>query len=165
MNFLNNPTYNGLVKVSVIWSWLGTWPTWSEPLSTLSLTKNKSNSTCLNLECRIGFPATATATELSNHTKALLLTGTYNSNNKDWSQIIFVVTCTRLLYSILAMDLETTYCFLELQETRFPLRNIRYHEVDLWSSRSEPQFASKYPWRKNFEAQVKHNPWSKVSCK
>lgn len=105
----------------------------SEPAATLYLTKNRSNSTCLNLECKLGFSATTITIELSLHTKPLLITGTCNSDNKDYSQITSAVTCAKLLYSASTVDLKTI-CFLALHEMRFPLRNTQYHEMDLLSS-------------------------------
>lgn len=57
---------SGLVRMSATWSHAGTSPTTIEPSATFSRTKNRSSSTCLNLECKTRLAATATALELSH---------------------------------------------------------------------------------------------------
>ena len=53
-----------------------------------------------------------------------------------------LVTKAMALYSALALDLATTFCFLLFQETKFPPINTQYPDVDRLSLGKPTQSAS-----------------------
>ena len=67
------------------------------------------------------------------------------SDNNILNQINSPVTCAIALYSASALDWETTCYFVLFQETKLPLRNMEYPDVDLLSVRHPAQPASENP--------------------
>lgn len=67
---------------------------------------------------------------------------TPSSVSRDWTHSIFEVARARLTYSASVLDLEITGCFLAHQETKFGSMKMQAPEVDLLSTRSNPQSAS-----------------------
>lgn len=125
-----------LVRISAYWSIAGTWTTLRSLLSTLSRTKNRSNSMCLVRVWRTGLWERATVLRLSQKIVGVEWV-MWSSNNKVWIQTTSTVTWARLRYSASVLDRATTVCFLAHQETRLGPRNTAAPEVDLLSSGSE----------------------------
>jgi hypothetical protein len=74
-----------------------------------------------------------------------LLESNPNSWRRSLNQTITLVAEVMARYSVSALDLATTYCFLFFHVTRFPLMNIQNPVLDLRSIGFPSQSASVYP--------------------
>ena len=107
------------------------------PLSSFSLIKNLSISMCLVLSCCTGLLAMLIADLFSDH--SLIWFSWFIFHN------ISATPTATALYSLSAIDLATTDCFLLFQETRFPPTNMQYPDVDFLSSAQLAQSESQLP--------------------
>ncbi|RDY07787.1 hypothetical protein CR513_08048, partial [Mucuna pruriens] len=122
-----------LVKTSTTWSPVRTCVMTISPLSNFSLMKFLSISMCFVLSCQTGLWAILIAELLSQNNFIAPSYFTLRS-----SRIIFIHIPSHIPYAMArnfasVLDRATTFCFLLLQVTRFPPRNIQYPEVDLLS--------------------------------
>jgi len=140
-----------LVRMLAYWSTVGTWITWRLFSINFSLTKNKSSSICLVLECRTGLWAWETVLILSQKITGVVCL-TFNSNSKVWIQVTSVEARARLLYPASVLDLAKTFCFFDHQNTRLGPKQISALEVDSISSRSEAQSASQHAWTEKLDS-------------
>lgn len=82
---------------------------------------------------------------LSHHSLAVDGQGTCISRMRVCIHIISTVVFATDLYSTSILDIDTLFCFLALQDTRFVPRNIAYPPVDLLSSSGPAQSAFENP--------------------
>ena len=98
---------------------------------------------CFVLACRTGLCANWTALELSQSTSGVIW-GTASSW-RVWIHRISAVTAAKLLYSASVLDRETTFSFLDHQDTKFGPTYSAAPEVECLSSGSEAQSESQKP--------------------
>ena len=72
---------------------------------------------------RTGFEASALALKLSHHNMGFLGSGSLSSASNERIQAISAARSARALYSDSVLDLDTTFCFLDDQETSVSPRN------------------------------------------
>ena len=93
----------------------------------------QSTSMCLVLSWNTSFSVMCIFALLLSYSLIGHSGGKSVSVNKSLIQINFNVTFAIALYSDFALDGEITLCYLLFHDTRFPLRKIQYHVINLLS--------------------------------
>ena len=111
-------------------------------LSSFSLIKCRSISTCFVRSCWTGFSEMLIAALLSQYRGLACVWRKPNSPRSFLIHRISVTPFAIPLNSASALDRATTFYFLLFQVTRLPPTRVKYPEVDFLSSRSPAQSAS-----------------------
>ena len=131
-----------LVKMSVIWELVVTWKVLILPSKILSLTRWQSTSIYLVHSWKTGLVAMYRAAWLSQNNIAGLWWLIFKSLSSCITQVISQATLAIALYSASTKDLDTTPCFLDLQDIKESPKYTAYLVRDLRVSRHPAQSAS-----------------------
>lgn len=131
---LNNP----LVRISAVCCVVGTNGMQTTPASNFSLMKCLSISTCLVQSCCTGLCSMLIAALLSQYNFIGDSIGFFNSSSILCSHRISQTPFPIARYSASALLRATTFCFLLLQVTRFPINTCNIRKSTFYLSLSLP---------------------------
>ncbi|WZZ40605.1 hypothetical protein YC2023_036864 [Brassica napus] len=133
--------------------------------STACLTLWQSTSICLVISWKTELLAMCIAAWLSQCIVIGVVTSIPKSLRSPLIQINSLVSFLIALYSVSALEQDTTFYFLLFHVTKLPPMKVQYPVVDLLSTRSPAQSASQYPTISVLLLHPIHTPWPGASLR